>query len=169
MNGSQRSRRAYPPASTNRLNWPTVTSVRPIQNSYSTRILRGCSPSYDSRLAIAARPLARAAAVRDATDVRGLAEFYRKLLGLQYRPGDEPPADGAADDHFADPAGRPLHLEDPEALDLLRDDAVPRAARAVGVLDGRDVSPREEEGDHDEEAHDVGAGNDLCSAGRSVP
>ena len=37
--------------------------------------------------------------VLDATDVRGLAEFYRKLLGLQYRPGDEPPADGSADDH----------------------------------------------------------------------
>ncbi|MEB2526496.1 VOC family protein [Kocuria rosea] len=37
--------------------------------------------------------------VLDATDVRGLAEFYRKLLGLQYRPGDEPPADGATDDH----------------------------------------------------------------------
>jgi catechol 2,3-dioxygenase-like lactoylglutathione lyase family enzyme len=34
----------------------------------------------------------------DATDVRALAEFYRKLLGLQYRPGDEPPTDGSADD-----------------------------------------------------------------------
>lgn len=34
----------------------------------------------------------------DATDVRGLAEFYRELLGLQYRPGDEPPSDGSADD-----------------------------------------------------------------------
>ncbi|MGQ1837359.1 VOC family protein [Kocuria turfanensis] len=36
--------------------------------------------------------------VLDATDVRGLAEFYRQLLGLQYRPGDEPPADGSADE-----------------------------------------------------------------------
>ncbi|MFI6681332.1 VOC family protein [Kribbella sp. NPDC050470] len=34
----------------------------------------------------------------DTTDVRGLAEFYRELLGLQYRPGDEPPADGVVDD-----------------------------------------------------------------------
>jgi catechol 2,3-dioxygenase-like lactoylglutathione lyase family enzyme len=34
----------------------------------------------------------------DTTDARGLAEFYRQLLGLQYRPGDEPPAGGAADD-----------------------------------------------------------------------
>ncbi|MCW2785887.1 MAG: glyoxalase [Marmoricola sp.] len=29
----------------------------------------------------------------DATDCRGLAEFYRELLGLAYRPGDEVPAD----------------------------------------------------------------------------
>jgi catechol 2,3-dioxygenase-like lactoylglutathione lyase family enzyme len=36
--------------------------------------------------------------VLDTPDVRELAEFYRELLGLQYRPGDEPPADGAADD-----------------------------------------------------------------------
>lgn len=36
--------------------------------------------------------------VLDTTDVRGLAEFYRELLGLHYRPGDEPPADGSTDD-----------------------------------------------------------------------
>jgi catechol 2,3-dioxygenase-like lactoylglutathione lyase family enzyme len=30
----------------------------------------------------------------DATDVRGLAEFYRELLGLRYRPGDEKPDEG---------------------------------------------------------------------------
>lgn len=34
----------------------------------------------------------------DARDCRGLAEFYRRLLGLRYREGDEPPADGGADD-----------------------------------------------------------------------
>ena len=34
----------------------------------------------------------------DSTDVRGLAEFYRELLGLQYRLGDEPPTDGSVDD-----------------------------------------------------------------------
>jgi len=34
----------------------------------------------------------------DTTDARGLAEFYRVLLGLRYRPGDEPPADGSSDD-----------------------------------------------------------------------
>jgi Glyoxalase-like domain len=36
--------------------------------------------------------------VLDTPDVRGLAEFYRQLLDLRYRPGDEPPADGAAED-----------------------------------------------------------------------
>jgi catechol 2,3-dioxygenase-like lactoylglutathione lyase family enzyme len=34
----------------------------------------------------------------DTTDARGLAEFYRELLGLHYRPGDERPADGEVDD-----------------------------------------------------------------------
>jgi catechol 2,3-dioxygenase-like lactoylglutathione lyase family enzyme len=36
--------------------------------------------------------------VLDTTAPRALAEFYRKLLGLRYRPGDEPPADEVADD-----------------------------------------------------------------------
>ncbi len=36
--------------------------------------------------------------VLDATDVRALAEFYRQLLGLVYRPGDEPPVGEVADD-----------------------------------------------------------------------
>ena len=37
--------------------------------------------------------------VLDTADVRELAEFYRQLLGLQYRPGDEPaPEDDTPDD-----------------------------------------------------------------------
>jgi catechol 2,3-dioxygenase-like lactoylglutathione lyase family enzyme len=35
--------------------------------------------------------------VLDTTDARRLAEFYRQLLGLHYRPGDEPPAPGEPD------------------------------------------------------------------------
>lgn len=35
--------------------------------------------------------------VLDCTDARSLAEFYRQLLGLHYRPGDEPPAPGEPD------------------------------------------------------------------------
>jgi catechol 2,3-dioxygenase-like lactoylglutathione lyase family enzyme len=34
----------------------------------------------------------------DTTQPRELAEFYRELLGLSYRPGDEPPTDGSTDD-----------------------------------------------------------------------
>jgi catechol 2,3-dioxygenase-like lactoylglutathione lyase family enzyme len=54
--------------------------------------------------------------VLDCTDARALAEFYRQLLGFQYRPGDEPP-----------PAGEP----DPRGQDwlVLRDaDGTPRLA-----------------------------------------
>ncbi len=36
--------------------------------------------------------------VLDTIDVRSLAEFYRQLLGLVYRPGDEPPPDGTTDE-----------------------------------------------------------------------
>ena len=36
--------------------------------------------------------------VLDSTRPRELAEFYRQMLGLRYRPGDEAPADGAADE-----------------------------------------------------------------------
>ena len=35
--------------------------------------------------------------VLDAVDVRGEAEFWRSLLGLAYRAGDEAPEDGADD------------------------------------------------------------------------
>ncbi|RLP97348.1 VOC family protein [Micromonospora sp. CV4] len=40
--------------------------------------------------------------VLDCTDARALAEFYRRLLGLVYRPGDEPPAAGQADERGRD-------------------------------------------------------------------
>jgi hypothetical protein len=39
--------------------------------------------------------------VLDSTDARRLAEFYRQLLGLRYRPGDEPSPAGEPD-----PAGQ---------------------------------------------------------------
>ncbi|HEV7666531.1 MAG TPA: VOC family protein [Chloroflexota bacterium] len=51
--------------------------------------------------------------VLDTTDARALAEFYRRLLGFIYRPGDEPPADGALDERGGDwlvlrhPSGEP--------------------------------------------------------------
>ena len=38
----------------------------------------------------------------DATDPRGLAEFYRQLFGLAYRAGDETPPAGEPDEHGQD-------------------------------------------------------------------
>ena len=49
--------------------------------------------------------------VLDATDPRTLAEFYRRLLGFAYRPGDEPGHPGSDEDAtvewlvLADPSG----------------------------------------------------------------
>ncbi|MEG3615441.1 VOC family protein [Isoptericola haloaureus] len=40
--------------------------------------------------------------VLDTTDARTLAEFYRRMFGLRYRPGDDPPDDGEADPRGAD-------------------------------------------------------------------
>ena len=40
--------------------------------------------------------------VLDATDARGLAEFYRQLLGLAYRPGDDAPEPGQPDPNGED-------------------------------------------------------------------
>lgn len=52
--------------------------------------------------------------VLDCTDARALAEFYRQLLGLQYRQGDEPPPDGEPD-----PAGQDwLVLRNPGGTQL---------------------------------------------------
>lgn len=60
----------------------------------------------------------------DARDCRGLAEFYRQLLGLRYRDGDEPPADGIPDDAdwlvLLDDAGTRILDPDPEMLAELR-------------------------------------------------
>jgi hypothetical protein len=40
--------------------------------------------------------------VLDSEDPRGLAEFYRELLGFGYRPGDAPPAPGEPDPNGQD-------------------------------------------------------------------
>lgn len=63
--------------------------------------------------------------VLDAADVRGLAEFYRELLGLRYRPGEEPPAPGEPDD--ADW----LVLTDADGRRVLAFQSVPRLPRAT--------------------------------------
>lgn len=61
--------------------------------------------------------------VLDALDARALAEFYRQLLGMRYRPDSEPPPDGQPD-----PAGQDwLVLRSP-------DDAVTLAFQQVSEL-----------------------------------
>ncbi|GAB2463733.1 VOC family protein [Xylanimonas ulmi] len=58
--------------------------------------------------------------VLDTTDVRGLAEFYRRLFGLEYRAGDEPPPEGRDDDAdwlvLRNPAGPQLAFQQVDAL-----------------------------------------------------
>jgi hypothetical protein len=54
--------------------------------------------------------------VLDSTDARGLAEFYRQLLGYRYRPGDEAPVPGEPD------------LAADEWLVLYREGGTPRIA-----------------------------------------
>jgi hypothetical protein len=73
--------------------------------------------------------------VLDTTDARALAEFYRLLLGYEYRPGDEPPAPPAPDPAgndwlvLVDPARRArLAFQQVDRLDASTwpDDAVPQ-------------------------------------------
>lgn len=58
--------------------------------------------------------------VIDGTDIRGLAEFYRQLLGMRYRAGDEP-ADGGPDEAdwlvLVDSEGRRLAFQQVERLE----------------------------------------------------
>ena len=71
--------------------------------------------------------------VLDTEDPRGLAEFYRALLGLTYRPGDEPPAPGEPD-----PSGEDwLVLRHPDgspALAFQRVETLPRATWPEGKV-----------------------------------
>jgi hypothetical protein len=70
--------------------------------------------------------------VLDATDARGLAEFYRQLLGYDYRPGDEPPPPGDPD-----PRGRDwLVLVDPSGRARLAFQQVDRLAPSTWPDDG---------------------------------
>jgi catechol 2,3-dioxygenase-like lactoylglutathione lyase family enzyme len=67
------------------------------------------------------------AVVFDTTDARSLAEFYRELLGLEYRPGDERPPSG---DH--DPRGQDwLVLRDAEGRSRLAFQQVAEIAPAT--------------------------------------
>jgi len=58
----------------------------------------------------------------DATDCRGLAEFYRQFLGLHYRPGDDIPTDGPDDANW-------LVLLDSDNRRVFAFQGVPKLAR----------------------------------------
>jgi catechol 2,3-dioxygenase-like lactoylglutathione lyase family enzyme len=65
--------------------------------------------------------------VIDTEDARRAAEFWRRLLGLVYRPGDEPPAAGADD-----PRGRDwLNLRSPSGTPVLAFQQVEQLSRAT--------------------------------------
>jgi catechol 2,3-dioxygenase-like lactoylglutathione lyase family enzyme len=71
------------------------------------------------------RPRLRQVVV-DTTDARASAEFWRELLGLVYRPGHEPPADGD------DVAGREwLNLRSPEGEPVLAFEQVGELRRST--------------------------------------
>jgi Glyoxalase-like domain len=70
--------------------------------------------------------------VLDTLDARGLAEFYRQLLGYSYRPGDELPAAGQPD-----PAGGDwLVLVDPTGRARLAFQHVDRLPPSTWPADG---------------------------------
>ncbi|HEX5203132.1 VOC family protein [Paractinoplanes rhizophilus] len=84
--------------------------------------------------------------VLDGTDVRRLAEFYRKLFGLEYRPGDEPPAAGEPDERGQDwlvlqnPNGGPqLAFQQVDSLTPTTwpDQAVPQQLHLDTVVDSK--------------------------------
>jgi hypothetical protein len=65
--------------------------------------------------------------VLDTTEARALAEFYRQLLGYEYRPGDEPPAPGEPD-----PAGHDwLVIKEPGGTARVAFQQVPQLPEAT--------------------------------------
>ena len=67
----------------------------------------------------------------DTTDARELAEFYRQLLGLEYRAGDEPPPAGQPDRDWLvlrNPAGTQLAFQQTDGVrpSTWPDDTVPQ-------------------------------------------
>lgn len=63
--------------------------------------------------------------VLDTTDARALAEFYRQLFGLSYRPGDEAPAAGEPDPNGKD--WLVLRNDDGVSLAFQQVDQLPRS------------------------------------------
>ena len=94
----------------------------------------------------------------DTTDPRRLAEFYRLLLGLHYRPGDEPPVDGEDDADWLvlldEDGGRVLAIQEVERLERTTwpSHDVPMQMHLDFTVSSRDELER-----HRERAEELGA------------
>jgi catechol 2,3-dioxygenase-like lactoylglutathione lyase family enzyme len=82
---------------------PTITAGSRDTRAAATQVRRAVASMARDGVAVHATtfPTLRQV-VLDTTDARSLAEFYRELLGLQYRSGDEPPPPGEPDPQGTD-------------------------------------------------------------------
>ena len=91
--------------------------------------------------------------VLDTTNARRLAEFYRELFGLRYRPGDETPPPGQPDPRGRDwlvlrnDEGVPLAFQQVDELSspTWPDDAVPQQLHLDTTVESVDELEREHE------------------------
>lgn len=87
-----------------------------------------------------------ASVVLDTRDARRLAEFYRQLLGLEYREGDEPPPAGEPDEKGRDwlvlrnPGGAQLAFQqEPEQVEpTWPDQSVPQQLHLDTVVGSKE-------------------------------
>ncbi|MGL5857198.1 MAG: VOC family protein [Angustibacter sp.] len=125
--------------------------------------------------------------VLDTPDARGLAEFYRVLLGWEYRPGDAPPPPGQGDERGQDwlvlqppgggigisfqqePRQRPATWPDHQVpqqlhLDMTVTDTAELAEvhRRVLALGGRELLDRTDDPDEPLHVYADPAGHPFC-------
>jgi catechol 2,3-dioxygenase-like lactoylglutathione lyase family enzyme len=103
--------------------------LRPLVPADEAAVLAATTAKHvlDGREAVAEVTPRLRQVVLDSTDVRRSAEFWRQLLGLSYRPGQEPPPPGQDD-----PDGRDwLNLRLPDGSPLLAFQQVAALARTT--------------------------------------
>jgi len=102
--------------------------------------------------------------VLDCPDARALAEFYRRLLGLHYRPGDEPPAPGEPDPQGVDwlvlrgAGGARLTFQQVEQLAPVTCEVEVQHLRPQAVPAGPDAPQATRHQQRGESAHDPALG-----------
>lgn len=75
------------------MSWPASSAAMRCERADLTPLQSGRARSKQASVSY---PVVLHTAI-DGRDCRGLAEFYRELLGLHYRQGEEPPTDGRPD------------------------------------------------------------------------